>query len=171
MSVFFIILSIFLVGALPGSNTNTLTITAASFQPNNSCEFYNSGDALTAIPASIGGCSHFLSNLSLPNGVTIEKITFFWSDSSVEHDAYLGLYSSALTGSHTRLINLSTTGSENLPSSSSVDLSITVDNYQYGYYLSLQMPSSESATIYGLQIEYSTPVLLFLPFIRRSELF
>ena len=163
--------SLFLVSALPGSNKETITLTGAAFQPNHNCSFSNSGNTLSTTPVSIGGCSHFVAPVQFPDGITIEKITFYWKDSSVEHEAYLKLDSSALDGSGANLVNISTDGYEDEPSSSYADVSITVDNEQYGYFLSIQMPSTEAVVIYGVRIEYSVPFLLFLPFIRNSSVF
>ncbi len=171
ISIVISLLSIFLVSALPGSNKEIITLTGADFQPTGECSFNNSGTSLTTIPVSIGGCSNFIAPLQLPDGVTIEKITFYWKDSSVEHQAYLDLDSSNLNGSRTILISVPTNGYEDEPSSSYADVSITVDNEQYGYFLAIQMPSTEAVVIYGVQIEYSTPYLMFLPFIRNSGFF
>jgi len=169
VSIVLILVSIFLVSALPGSNKETITLTGASFQPTCDCKFRNSGTNIQVdyAPATCG----FLYPLQLPDGVILEKITFFWKDSSVEHNASLSLDSSNLDGTGTNLVRISTDGYEDEPTSSFSDVSIPIDNIQYGYFISIQMPSTEGVEIYGVKIEYSVPILLFLPFIRNSGIF
>jgi len=155
------------MSALPSSNTETITLTGANFSPiTNSCNFDNNGTCIFKDQ----DCHYFIAPINLPDGVNIEKITFYWKDSNIENDASIRLKSSSLDGTDDTLVTINSDGYENEPSSSFEIVSIPIDNSQFGYYLYLTMDTEHYVEVYGVRIEYSVPNLLFLPFIRRSDL-
>lgn len=160
ISVLMILGTIFLVNATNSGGMSYLSIPAASFQPTGSdCKFTNSGGGISN-NGVLGGCSYFIAPVQLPSGVTIKKVTFFWKDESVDYEAYLMLNNTTLNGYSNQLFVIPTNGSAGVSSSSSIDTSILVDNSQYGYFFSIQMPSDGISEIYGVQIEYTYETIL-----------
>lgn len=160
ISVLMIIGTIFLVSATNTGGMSYLSIPAASFQPSGGdCKFTNSGGGISN-NGVLGGCSYFIAPVQLPSGVTIKKITFYWKDGSPDYEAYLIFRSTIRNGISNDLATIPSNGSLGVATSSSIDTSIFVDNFQNGYYLAIQMPTDGMAEIFGVLIEYTYETIL-----------
>lgn len=155
-----IIITLFIIGLIFPAKTSAagglsfISIPAAAFQPTKDCIFFN-GNGFSTIPVAIDGCSGIIAPVIFPNGVNVKKVTFYWKDGSVSYEAYLELKSVNRSGVGETLASLSTNGSANEASFSSIDTSINIDNYLFSYYVFIQMPTDANAVIYSILLEYS----------------
>ena len=116
-----------------------------------------------------GNSDYFYAPLELPNGATITKLTFYWSDSSTSADGYCTLSRGNLQGSYGLGMAAAYTSGDTGDAASSEDISIelaTVDNSQYGYILTVYLPDS-GVEAYGVIVEYTFQTSL--PLIKRNS--
>jgi hypothetical protein len=145
----------FPMSASAAGGLSFISIPAAAFQPTSDCIYFNHNAGFSTLAASAGGCSSFIAPVMFPDGVSVKKVTFYWKDFSVDYQAFLRLCRLNRNGVGENIATVSSNGSANVASSSSVETSIVIDNYQYSYYISIQMPTDANAVIYGALIEYS----------------
>jgi hypothetical protein len=130
--------------------TGYLSIPAAAFRPRNEgYDFTNTGRELRN---DDGASDYFRAPVLLPHGVTVTRLTFFYSDSSGE-EGLAELRRNNMDDTHSQLAYVTTVNGQ----PSGVDDSIsfaTVDNSQYSYFMLCNLPDTDMEA-YGMIIEYT----------------
>jgi hypothetical protein len=145
--------------------TGHLSIPAAAFQPENNSSVFNYGNYGGGL-ACITGCAlTFNAPLQLPDHAHITGMTYYWNDSS-QGDASVDFVQSNLDPTGNVVSTVYSNGATGIASSSTVTMTLTVDNSIHDYYLTLH-PGDGSYTIWSnaVVIDYTYPILL--PMINR----
>ena len=146
------------------AGTGHIAIPAAAFQPlNNAVAYSNYGSGI-----STGGAYWwypFHAPLQLPDHAVITGMTYYWSDYSPDADTYVDFVESNLDGTTNVVSTAYSNGGTGIASSSTVTMTLTVDNSIHAYYLDMSFASGDAYSGYGVVIDYTYPVLL--PLIRR----
>ncbi|MFQ5400302.1 MAG: hypothetical protein ACE5E7_11975 [Anaerolineae bacterium] len=136
--------------------TSSLSLPAAAFNPNSGgYTFTNNGHTLT--PGNVSS-TLYLTPVQLPQGATVTRVTFYWTDSSINSNGSASLYRIDMAGSESLMALTATTGSSGTPSSSSTTaiLNSSIDNSLYGYYVWLSLPVNNGTVVaHGVIVEYT----------------
>lgn len=156
LAITLILSSIFLVGSTSSSAMKSVFVSASNFVPaSNTCLGTNNGVAIQpSANSTSGGCSDFNAPVSLPDGATIKKMTFYWVDTDSDHDGSAQLMRISYVGNVYLLAQLMTNGSTPGFQSSSTDASILVDNTGGGYIVHISLPNTSFSSS-GVVIEYT----------------
>ncbi len=137
--------------------TSCISIPPAAFIPSDEgYNFTNDGISLT-IGSATPNQQTWLAPVQLPQGATVTKFTFYWSNPSNSVQGSATLYRTDLMGGEVEMATASTTTSGDPTSSADDTISYAaVDNTQYGYYIKLLLRQEDGAVaLYGITIEYT----------------
>jgi hypothetical protein len=136
------------------TGTGYVSVSAAAFQPvSHGYEYANSGYLLSNTNDS---SINYVAPVQLPNGATVNKVTFYFFDGSSGPTDYgrLQLYGNELNGDTFIMADImSTDGGIDSNYDDEIE-NATIDNSQYSYYMRLTLNSSVES-IYGVIIGYT----------------
>ena len=137
--------------------TSYLSIPAAAFVPqyNYDAETYNGGSIVRTLS---GSYDIFNAPVQLPHGATVTKMTVYWYDNYAGDNGTIALRRSSFSLFPLTMAEVTTSGSGG--NGSGVDSTIDyaqIDNSQYTYYLTAQLPTdgTDYVGLYGVVIEYT----------------
>ena len=137
--------------------TSYLSIPAAAFVPqyNYSAQTYNGGSLVRTLS---GSYDIFNAPVQLPHGATVTKMTVYWYDNYAGGDGTIALRRSSFSLFPFTMAEVTTSGSGG--NGNGVDSTIDyaqIDNSQYTYYLTAQLPTdgTDYVGLYGVVIEYT----------------
>lgn len=146
----------FNLAAIPGHGSYSLSPGEFN-RDSNVCYYVNNGYGI--LVDGYTTCDTFYAGVHLPEGVTVTKITMYWTDSSEVFDVYLHLWRNNLNDSRESLSGQTSSGSTGTPDNSFALTSFPIDNSQYSYYLDIIMPAP-ILEFHGVVIEYTYPSYL-----------
>jgi hypothetical protein len=154
------------LGGGGGGGTGYVTLPAAAFTPGaDGYDFVSFGSSLEYFGGALGW---YYAPVSLPQGATVTKMTFYFYDASTSSNEYTYLYRTDLVSNATdqmAYVDSYFAGGYGARSDDTIAYA-TVDNSRYMYYLFWQLPDSPGypstyrAWARAVVIEYNYPVYL-----------
>jgi hypothetical protein len=134
------------------TKTDYLSVPAAAFIPSDdSTTYHNFGTWLA------GEWGAFCAPVYLPNGATVNKVTFYWHDSSVAGDAWLTLIRYPFSGYDEFMAEVYSSGNagSGFSEDNTIDYAV-IDNIGYSYFLWVEIPDLLYTIYYNnVLIEYT----------------
>ena len=144
--------------------TQYLAIPAAAFHPKLfNYSYTNTGRKLTHLSAPEVYYGEYFAPLQLPDGSSIQKVTFYYDDLSVDDNCHLTLYQSmrgdVMSITPIALLHSGGYGGSGSDSTTDVWGPILVENYLYDYYFLFQgHPTVPSQTdLISVRVDYTLP--------------
>ena len=133
-----------------------VSVPAAAFRPQfNGYDFANNGNNVFNNPDFT---QYWIAPVQLPDGATVTKFTFYWSDRSSDRNARADLDRNDWEGQNP--VNMATafsSGASGWGSTETTDITVPVIDSGHGYYVQVTLPRHD-IVLFGVVIDYNYAV-------------